>query len=378
MTVSLYDPASLAVAGDDQFLCNQSVFIMDADSASFGVGTWSKLFGPSAGSFADSSNAKTTFTGADPGIYVFQWTVANGDCSNADQVRFTNYAEPSDADAGPDQSQICGDEAVMDANLPNVGLGEWSLLSKPAGAPDPTITAIIQPTTTITNMVPLSYPGTFSYIWTISNGTCPVKTDTVDLTVYENPTIADAGPDQVFCDQSSTTLDGNTIVIGSGVWSLVSKPAGAADPTIVTPADPQTQITGLDYGTYVFEWTSTRLVCTSSDQVSVTNYETPTVADASGTTTSLCLYETVVLTGNDPLVGTGFWTQVSGSAVIILNPDSSQTNVVGAMDGVYEFAWTISNGPCTISSDTILITIFQNIPVVTQSVLWVCFIFVIH
>jgi len=147
MLVNLYDPASLADAGPDQEHCNVSVFTMAATTPTYGNGEWSKLSGPAAGSFTDITNPTTTYTGADPGTYIFIWTVSSGQCSNADQVRIINYAEPSDAEAGPDQSEVCGSVVTMDANLPDVGVGEWTTVSKPAGAPDPTITSAILPNT---------------------------------------------------------------------------------------------------------------------------------------------------------------------------------------------------------------------------------------
>ncbi|MCF6237845.1 MAG: hypothetical protein L3J79_03375, partial [Candidatus Marinimicrobia bacterium] len=358
MTVTLYDPASLAVAGDDQEHCNVIVFTMDADTPVIGTGTWSKLYGPVGGSFTDATEPKTTYTGAVPGIYIFEWTVSNDECTNADQVRVTNYDEPSNANAGPDQNQVCGTEATMDANYPAIGVGEWTLFAKPAGAPDPVIESLIQPQTLISNLVPAAYPGTYTFVWTISNGSCASKSDTVNITVYEDPTIADAGPDQEFCEQTSTNLEGNTITIGTGTWTLVSKPSGAADPTIVNPNNPQTQVNGLDFGIYIFEWVSVEVVCSYADSVKITNYENPTVADASGTVGNLCLYDPMVLDGNVPLVGTGLWTQVAGPAVTILNPASPQTDVVGAVEGTYQFAWTISNGICTYSSDTVPVVVY--------------------
>ena len=318
------------------------------------------FFGPDGGIFTDPSNPTTTYTSATPGVYVFEWTVSNDECTNADQVRITNYDEPSVADAGDNQNQVCGTEATMDANLPTVGIGEWTLVSKPAGS-DPIITSLIQPQTTVTNLVPDIYPGTYTFKWAISNGICVTNTSQVDITVYQEPTAAYAGDDQEFCELATTNLEGNTITIGSGLWSLVSKPTLAADPTIVTPASPTSQVTGLEHGTYVFDWTSTEnVVCTSTDEVSITNYGTPTTANASATATQLCQYDALILEGNTPDVGTGLWTQLSGSTVTILNPSSPTTNVVGFVIGTYGFTWTISNGDCFPSSNNVTVTVYDE------------------
>ena len=44
VTVTLYDPASLASAGDDQEHCNVTTFTMDGNTPATGTGTWTKLF----------------------------------------------------------------------------------------------------------------------------------------------------------------------------------------------------------------------------------------------------------------------------------------------------------------------------------------------
>ncbi|RLD61640.1 MAG: hypothetical protein DRJ05_02150, partial [Bacteroidetes bacterium] len=360
MTVSLYDPASLADAGPDQEHCNVTVFTMAGNTPATGTGTWTKLFGPAGGSFTDANDPTTTFTNPDYGVYVFEWTVANDECSNTDQVRITNYEEPTDADAGPDQDEVCGTVATLAANTPTAGIGVWSIdtASIPTGTM-PVIDAPIQPLTTISNMIPDTYPGVYTFVWTISNGVCTDKTDTVVLTVYENPTMPDAGPDQELCDQTSTNLSGNTITTGTGTWTVYSKPPAAVDPTIVSPNDPLSNVTGLVYGDYVFEWTAVNTLCSYSDTVRIINDQAPTLADASATATELCLYDQFTLDGNTPTVGTGFWTQVSGSTVTILNPTNPQTDVVGAVAGVYGFAWTISNGVCPPSIDNITVTVYD-------------------
>ncbi|RLD87275.1 MAG: hypothetical protein DRJ09_10595, partial [Bacteroidetes bacterium] len=184
MHVTLYDPASMANAGPDQEQCNETTFYMDADAATTGTGTWSKASGPDGGSFTNANNPTTTYINATPGVYIFEWTVANQSCSNTDQVRITNYEEPTTANAGPDQTNVCGTEATMAGNTPAVGVGNWSIdtASLPAGT-TPVIQAIIQPETQITNMIPDTYPGVYKYVWTISNGTCTPSSDTVVVTV---------------------------------------------------------------------------------------------------------------------------------------------------------------------------------------------------
>ena len=96
---------------------------------------------PAGGSFDDATSPNAVYNGAVPGLYVFEWRISNGDCSNADQVRIQNYAPPSIANAGADQELICATEITLAGNSPEIGVGMWSLVSKDdATAPEPTIT----------------------------------------------------------------------------------------------------------------------------------------------------------------------------------------------------------------------------------------------
>ncbi|PLW99253.1 MAG: hypothetical protein C0594_17255, partial [Marinilabiliales bacterium] len=361
MTVTLLGPPSTAAAGTDQTLCEESVFSLDAETPDSGIGTWSKLFGPtvSGEGFSNENDPDATFEPVDYGVYVFQWTVANGDCSNADQVRIENFQNPSTADAGEDQTLVCETEITMAANDPEVGTGVWSLVSKTGDAPDPTIVSPILYNTPITGMGPQSSgdEGVYVFKWSIGNGpVCDTAENEVTITIYQTPTPAEAGDDQSLCEQNIVTLDATPISVGDGTWSQVS-PVVTSE-IISVPSQYNTTVSGLVAGeTYIFEWLTETEFCSSSDQVTITNYEEPTVADASATETQLCLYEPMLLDANTPTVGTGVWTQTGGDPVLILYPTQAHTPVVGAFDGTYEFTWTISNGSCTPSSDAVTVVI---------------------
>ncbi|MEI7504502.1 MAG: hypothetical protein WCJ61_14580, partial [Paludibacter sp.] len=139
-------------------------------------------------------------------------------------------------------------------------------------------------------------------------------------------------------------------------WTKVSGPSC----TITTPGSPNSGITGMTAGTYVFQWTATLGACPLNDQVTINLYNTPTASNA-GTNFSTCLYSALNLAGNTPTVGTGLWTQLSGAEIVFSSPTSATTAVVGATPGSYVFRWTISNGTCTPSSSDITVTV-NDIP----------------
>ena len=69
----------------------------------------------------------------------------------------------------------------------------------------------------------------------------------VTVTVTAAPTVSNAGPNQTVCS-TSATFAGNTPVVGTGTWTLVS---GAG--TITTPSSPTSGVTGLGAGANVFQ-----------------------------------------------------------------------------------------------------------------------------
>jgi uncharacterized repeat protein (TIGR01451 family) len=356
MFVSIYDAAGMADAGPDQELCDATIFYMAANSVDPGnTGKWSVLSGPSGGNFVDDTDPTTEFHNAVPGVYVFEWTVSNQECSNADQVRITNYAYPTVPDAGPDQTHVCDSVAVMAGNTPQVGVGIWSIdtATIPPGK-TPVIQSPVQPQTTITDLVPDTWPGTYTFVWTITNGVCDTLRDSVQVTVYEPPTKADAGQDVTLCDTDSTLTNANQITVGTGIWSQ----GNGNNVTFDDVNNPITYARHLAYDTTQLVWTSdNNNGCTSADTALVINYKSPTIADASATATELCLYDPMTLEGNTPTVGTGIWTQISGTHVNILNPTSPVTDVLGVVADTYEFVWTITNGTCLASADTVQIVV---------------------
>ena len=358
MTVTLYSPPSIANAGSDQILCNAASFTMSATNPVSGTGTWSKLSGPAGGSFSNINAFNATFNGATPGDYVFLWTVANSTCSNADQVKITNFAAPSAAVAGADQNLTCATTTTMAATSPAIGLGTWTFVSQAGDGPTPTITNPLLFNSTITGMGPQSNgnPETYTFRWTVSNGTCTSNTQTVDITVYQTPTPANAGTDQSLCNQTSGTLDATPVTIGQGTWTQISPAV-----TTETFADlhlANTTVNNIIPGkTYVFRWTSSTVFCSSFDEVTVADLNLPTVADVSGTTTSYCSLVPIILVGNTPTDGTGTWTQISGSALTILSPNSPTTSAIGGtMGNTYGFSWTIGNA-CDSNHDDVTVAL---------------------
>ena len=368
MKVTLYTPPSTSGAGNDTSVCseNTSVLNLNATAPASGSGKWTKLFAPvgSSGSFDNDELNNAIYTPAGPdstkyGLYVFQWTVSNQSCSNADQVRIEYCQEPSAAVAGADQNLSCSTTAIMTATNPAVGLGTWTLLSRTGDSPAPTILNPLLYNTEITGLGPKSSgdSATYTFLWTVANGVCDDKTDTVNILVFQTPTPAYAGVDQSLCMQTSVILTADTVSTGNGAWRQVS-PAITTETFSDTTLNVLTVSNIIPGNTYKFLWLTETAYCSSTDTVTVINYQMPDTAYTNATDTSYCSVEPLVIRGNKPAIGSGIWTQISGNPLIILSPTDSVTSAVGGeMGQSYTFRWTISNFCGSSSSD---VTVVMN------------------
>jgi hypothetical protein len=130
-----------------------------------------------------------------------------------------------------------------------------------------------QITGTTTDPTSYTTPGTFVVHWNYNDQNGNVSTQTQTVTVQAASISVDAGPDQVFCNNTVVTMAGNTPAGGTGTWTLVS-----GSGTIAEPNNPSTVISDLGFGSNVFRWTISNGSCgSSSDDVVITRNSCPSV-----------------------------------------------------------------------------------------------------
>jgi hypothetical protein len=95
---------------------------------------------------------------------------------------------------------------------------------------------------------------------------------------------------------------------------------------------------------------------------SVTLTQTPTISNAGADQTgaATCGLTSVTLAANTPTVGTGTWSIVSGTGGTVTTPSSPTSTFTGTAGTTYTLRWTISNSPCTASTDDVVITFNQT------------------
>ena len=318
-------------AGVDQVICSNTS-ILDAIDPPSGVGYWAVDTGSAV--FVDINQYNTVVTGLAKGLNVLTWNINNNGCISTDTVSITNDF-PTKADAGPD-TVVEVDYATLQGNIPSVGDGVWTLISGSAAIADASVYN--------TNVSSLAF-GDNIFRWTITNNSC-ISTD--DVTINNNtPTNVNAGSDQSICEDWAM-LDGSEPIY-YGQWSVVQGTAIFANPD-----EPITKVTSLAKGENILRWSVWQNGWTSDDVV-ISN-DLPTEANA-GTDQVLCT-DSINLSANDPIIGSGKWTIISGSGQFE-NDTINDTKVTNLAQGENIFKWTITNKSCSLSSQ---VSITNNSP----------------
>ena len=130
MSVTNYNPATPAYAGEDQGLCSDSADIkttLAANAPQYGTGMWSQLTGPTLATIVDVTNPNTDISGLTTGEYSFQWEISNGVCPPNADVVVIRASKPVVANAGPDQPIVPGTATFLSGTaVGGSGLNAWS------------------------------------------------------------------------------------------------------------------------------------------------------------------------------------------------------------------------------------------------------------
>jgi gliding motility-associated-like protein len=287
---------------------------------STGIGTWTKTTGPGTATYSPNENtANATVAVTEFGAYTFTWTEMNGQCSSSSAITVNFYLQPV-ANAGTGGNN-CGLGYRFNASL-NAGLGTWAKVSGPGNvsySPDANTSSAQVTVTTF---------GTYTFSWTVNNGTC---SNTANVTVvFIQQLAADAGSGGNSCNKEFNL---NAVVpsTGIGTWTKVSGPGNA----VFTPDNhhPDALVTVDKFGSYSFAWTVVNSICSSSDNVIVIFHDIPFLS--AGRDTAMCKGNSVQLLA----VGTGtvLWVPsafVSNPNIInpIATPDTTTTFKVNLTD----------------------------------------------
>jgi hypothetical protein len=208
--------------------------------------------------------------------------------------------------------------------------------------------------------------GTKTLTMTVADsGICVAATATFALTIYPLP-MATAGPqttDSICASALSYTIPGYSAANGDINWTTT----GDGTFTNGTTAAPTYTFGSTDNAnggliTLTMTVTDSSICVPAIATFALTIYPVPTIATA-GPRQNICASLTSgPLGGDTAIVGTGIWTQTSGTGTIIFSNDTLGSSTATASDtGIYIVTWTISNGVCppTSASETLA---FYDIP----------------
>ncbi|MFN8166428.1 MAG: T9SS type A sorting domain-containing protein [Bacteroidia bacterium] len=295
-----------------------------------------------------STATSQTYFASNSGVYTVEVTNANGCTGSSSQFQFTISQNPSNANAGSDQT-ICGVATTnLSAIAPTVGTGAWTIISGTGGN-------VATPTSNSSSFSGINGT-TYILRWTVSNPPCSPSTDDVSITFNPGLT-AFAGSDQNLCGVTSTTLNATQPTVGNGTWTIVSGSGG----TLNNPTSSSSGFSGTIGSSYTLRWTVISGSCTpATDDVVISFYSTP-VANA-GADQSICGFSTSLF-ANTPSVGTGTWTIISGAGGTINNPGSPSSGFSGSVGTSYSLRWTVINGSCTPAIDDVVISFYPSVAV---------------
>jgi gliding motility-associated-like protein len=158
-----------ANAGPDQEVCNNTTTLQAVKSISGSAGLWSGT----GAAFTDVTDPETTVTTDNYGTGRFTWTETNWHCTDSDEVEVVFNEQPQTPDAGPDQVLDFIYTAQLQAGVPPVGSGKWTIVSGSGLFSNDTLPdAVISELSVSTTLQ-----------WTVRNGNCPEVSDRVDLAI---------------------------------------------------------------------------------------------------------------------------------------------------------------------------------------------------
>ena len=312
-------------AGAPQTICEDNTHLFGNMPNPAGSGLWMQTGG--LGHIVNPTLFNTEVTGLSSGINVFSWTITEGVCDKTQEVVITNN-EVTDVNAGVDR-EICGNETRLGALDPSIGSGVWSI-----SAGDGVFDNSLLYNTRVSGLV----QGLNRLVWTVNIGACSAS-DTVRIT-SNSPTIAKTSANEEICTKTFTLVANNPAIGETGFWTNEYGAVG----DIQTPSSSVTLVTNIGPGTNYFKWTIRNSLCSSEDEIIITNNGVSTDA---GLDASLCS-DTAVLSANNPAPETGYWSVInSGGNPMFDNSINYTTTVRGLASGANIFKWTVHKGICS-------------------------------
>ncbi len=329
-------------AGSNDAVCSTE-YNLKASSPDMGfpsdhnvTGEWTVILG--RGTFDNTSINDTWIRNLGYRKNILRWTVTDHDlaCINTSDVDIRNDL-PSTPNGGADH-EVCENRALLSADRPTRGSGEWSV----AGGGG-----------TISDMTCQDYycnvyatnlgQGTNTFLWTTTyTGATTCKLE--DNVYVENNTItAETDVNNITCDDFYT-IGANQPGTSTGFWNKIG-----GSGIIQNSLSKNTLVTGLSKDINTFRWTLSNGKCEDYNDINITSNK-PTSPTANTPLANICT-DVASITGNQPEIngGSGQWSVHSGGGDITDDTQRS-TTVTGIPIGFNEYKWTITKKGCPLDA----------------------------
>lgn len=208
---------------------------------------------------------------------------------------------PPTLNAISNPSPICQNSGLQTVNFSGVGTGSagetqtltvTAVSSNTGLIPNPSVTYTSpNPTGSLSYTPVAGQYGTSVITVTVNDGAANNNTiqQTFTVTVTQQPTTSNAGPDQNVC-VGTATLAANAPAVGTGTWSVVSSSCGLTTGNLGNVNTPNTTLNAIPSGcTTTLRWTVTSGNCTAStDDVVITRGACPLTAGFTWSPSTIC------------------------------------------------------------------------------------------
>ena len=194
-------PEETAMAGQDTSICAEETLTLGATAPQFSTGRWSVIGNTAGLTFSDANATDAVLSGIDgeEDSLLLRWSLTNGACRN---FSFDTLAVAVNrivpAFAGEDTLLCAGDPIMLNATIPNEGIGRWSQ----SAVQDDFNVFIDEPGSAATTVSgPGVLPGnTYVFTWTVESE-CGADSAQVFISVADNN--PSAGADQIACNEAA-------------------------------------------------------------------------------------------------------------------------------------------------------------------------------
>jgi hypothetical protein len=203
--------------------------------------------------------------------------------------------------------------------------------------------------------------GIYQFEWTVTNGVCFVSNNTVQIKINAQTIPGTLVGSNTVCQNLNTgsinlsgyignILNWESSIDNGNNWTFISNNTNS--------------LTYLNLNTTtVYRAVVQSGSCAPQYSNTVIISVLPPVSNANaGTDQAICNATDALLAASSPGSGTGIWSNSlnNPSLVNFTNPLDANTTVNGLTTGTYQFIWTIDNGVCSISKDTVQIVVYPT------------------